>query len=97
MFNPIKSIRFTEEHQFDGVNYCPKSEALNIIRNANERIIELEKTIKNSIMPDDIQAYDAVMELRKEIKDKGKDEDFADVNSWLMGVNWCKDYIENNS
>lgn len=45
-------------------------------------------------LPDDIQAFDAVTELRKEIKDKGKDENFVDINSWLMAVNWCKDFIK---
>jgi len=47
-------------------------------------------------LPNDIQAYDSVMELRKEVKDKNQDEDIVDINGWLMGVNWCKDFMIGN-
>ena len=42
-------------------------------------------------------AFDAVMELREELKGLGKDENIVDINSWLMGVNWCKDFIIKNN
>ena len=47
-----------------------------------------------NLLPNDEQAYDAVMELRKEVKSKNQDENIIDVNGWLMGINWCKDFIK---
>lgn len=42
--------------------------------------------------PKDMDAYNAVMALREELKKAGKDENEISINSWLMGVNWCKDF-----
>lgn len=47
-------------------------------------------------LPTDEEAFDSVVALRKEIKDKNQDENFVDINSFLIGVNWCKDYITKN-
>lgn len=44
------------------------------------------------MLPDEIKSFDAVMSLRKELKHNNQDENFVDINSWLMGVNWCKDF-----
>ena len=46
-----------------------------------------------SLLPDDIAAFDSVTELNKEIKNK-KHLTIVDVNGYLMGVNWCKDFIK---
>ena len=42
-----------------------------------------------------VDGHKAVMDFRKELKDLGKDEEFADINSWLMGINWLWEYIGN--
>ena len=47
--------------------------------------------------PTDIESHDAVMELRKELKEKNKDENLADINGWLMGINWCKQFMLSNA
>ena len=47
-------------------------------------------------LPSDVQGYDAVLALIKEVKEKGNPENKIDINinSWLMGINWCKDFIK---
>ena len=42
-----------------------------------------------------VDGHKAVMDFRKELKDLGKDEEFADINSWQMGINWLWEYIGN--
>ncbi len=46
-----------------------------------------------NLLPDSITAFDSVTELNDEIKDK-KQLTIVDVNGYLMGVNWCKDFIK---
>lgn len=58
-----------------------------------QKQINLIEQFKKEILPNDVESYDAVIKLRKEIKDKNQDENIIDVNGWIMGVNWCKDYI----
>jgi hypothetical protein len=48
------------------------------------------------LLPDDVEGYDAVMALRAEVMRLNHDENEVDINGWLMGVNWCKDYILRN-
>ncbi len=42
-YDPRKGIKFTKTHRLDDEAYCPLSEALEKLRAANARIIELEK------------------------------------------------------
>ena len=65
-------------------------------RDVNTSDSGLHLAVVNVPLPDDTQAFDAVTRLREELKDTSVDVNFADVNSWLMGVNWCKDFIKGN-
>ena len=47
----------------------------------------------DKLLPDDITAFDSATELNDEIKDK-RQLTIVDVNGYLMGVNWCKDFIK---
>ena len=42
-----------------------------------------------------VDGHKGVMDFRKELKDSGKDEEFADINSWQMGINWLWEYLGN--
>lgn len=94
-----------EEYLINRIAYYEDKEK-NLHYNYSDRIMELKKILSytkifdlNSVkrlLPDDISAFDEVMRLRKELKEKNQDENIANINGWLMGVNWCKDYILEN-
>jgi len=44
-------------------------------------------------LPTDVESFDAVKALQKDISDLGQDPEIVDINSWMMGVNWAKDFL----